>query len=139
MRAPLGPLCPGCPPQPDRGVILYFGGRVIQGYGHQLPKNKCNKICTHALFILAHESGGFAVRHCRLVIGSWGPVGCEVKFHHLTGVRGCKCLGASSVEEAPRHVYSSNNLARSPIPRKKLVILFPLTLYYIHGSVCITQ
>ena len=36
--------------------------------------------------MLAHESGGFAVRHCRLVVGSWGPVGCEVKIQHLTGV-----------------------------------------------------
>ncbi len=101
MRAPLGPLCPGCPPQPDRGVILCIRGRVIQNHGHQLPKNKCNKNCTHALFILAHESGGLAVRHCRLVVGSWGPVGCEVKFQHLTGVGGANVWALPAWRRCP--------------------------------------
>jgi len=39
----------------------------------------CNKNITDAFLILAHVSGGFANRHCRLIIGSWGPMGCEVK------------------------------------------------------------
>jgi hypothetical protein len=42
--------------------------------------NHCNKNETNALLILAHESGGFTDRHRSLVIGYWGPVGCEVKF-----------------------------------------------------------
>ncbi len=50
--------------------------------------NHCNKNETNALLILAHESGGFTDRHRSLVIGYWGPVGCEVKFQHLTGVGG---------------------------------------------------
>ena len=41
---------------------------------------KCNKIDIHALLNLAHESGGIVGRHCSLVIGYWGPVGCEVNI-----------------------------------------------------------
>ena len=65
---------------------MFMEGKPNKDNGFLTPKNRCNKICTHALLNLTHESGGFADRLCRLVIGSWGPVGCEVKFQHLTGV-----------------------------------------------------
>jgi hypothetical protein len=71
MRAPLGPLCPGCPPQPDRGVIFNQKKLNLVAVG----LGKCNKTGYRAFLILAHVSGGFADRHCRLNIGLLGAYG----------------------------------------------------------------
>jgi hypothetical protein len=74
------------------------------------PKKNCNKIRIHALLILAHESGGFADRHCRLVIGYWGPMGCEVKFKHLTGVGGANVWALPAWRRRPDMFNSGESI-----------------------------